>query len=134
MLVYFNSSYKEKGKTMKNGILILCALFLTACATANYTTGSDFKTDKVDQIEKGVTTKEQVADWFGEPYSKTVINGNQIKWLYFYSQGTSKAQSYVFTMKVQTEGTQKTLDILFDDGIVSNYRFTNGAAPQMSIN
>lgn len=65
------------------------------------------KTDKVDQIEKGVTTKEQVADWFGEPYSKTVINGNQVKWLYFYSQGTSKAQSYVFTMKVQTEGLKK---------------------------
>lgn len=134
MLVYFYGLYNEKETTMKYGIIILCALLLTACATANYTTGTDFKTDKVNQIEEGVTTKEQVASWFGEPYSKTVINGNQVKWLYFYSQGTSKAQSYIFTMKVQTDGTQKSLDILFENDIVTNFTYTNGAGLKMNIN
>ncbi|TMO72736.1 hypothetical protein CWC17_12995 [Pseudoalteromonas sp. S3785] len=44
---------------MKYGFLILCALFLTACATANYTTGSDFKTDNVDQILARIKGNEQ---------------------------------------------------------------------------
>ena len=119
---------------MKYGILILCVLLLTACATATYTKGNYFDEDYVAQIEKGVTTQKQIKKLFGEPFSKSVVDGKKEKWLYLYAKGTSKAQSYVFTMKVTTEGTQKTLDILFDDGTVSNYTYTNGAAPQMSIN
>ena len=63
---------------------------------------------------------------FGEPFTKTVLSETEEKWLYTYSSGTASAQSYVFTMKVESTGRQKTLDILLKNGVVTNFTFTDG--------
>jgi hypothetical protein len=52
-----------------------------------------------------------------------------------YSNGTAKAQSYIVTMKVETTGTQKTLDVLITDGVVSNFAYTEKDNPHgMQVN
>lgn len=110
-------------------IVTLVILSLSGCATSSYSVGKNFPSENVSQIVKGKTTSEGMISLFGEPYSKTVISATSEKWIYMYSEGTSKAQSYIVTMDVKTTGTQKTLDVLITDGIVENYTFTEGQSP-----
>lgn len=104
----------------------LVALNLNGCATTSYSVGKDFSSENADKIVKGKTTRNQLVTMFGQPFSKTVMSENEEKWIYTYSSGTAKAQSYVVGMKVKTTGSQKTLDILLKNGIVTNYAFTEG--------
>lgn len=83
----------------------------------------------ISQIVKGKTTSSELVALVGEPYTKTVLSETDEKWIYMYSAGTAKAQSYVFSMDVQTTGTQKTLDVLISEGVVVNYAYTEGALP-----
>ena len=80
----------------------------------------------MDQIAKGETTATNLVELFGEPFSKTVVSGNEEKWIYTYQSGTASAQSYLVTMKTKTEGSMKTLDILLKDGTVVNYTYNEG--------
>lgn len=70
---------------------------------------------------------------FGEPFSKTVLSETEEKWIYTYSSGTASAQSYVFTTKVESTGTQKTLDILLKNDVVTNFTFTEGPGPTSTV-
>jgi len=115
---------------MKNIILLaLGTLLLSSCATANFTQGKPFDTTKVSSIEKGKTTAAEIKNWFGEPFTKAVSGAKEETWVYFYEAGQSKAQSYVFSVKVQTEGNIKKLDILLKDGVVENFTYTDGGLP-----
>lgn len=105
------------------------ALLLAACATSTYTVGKDFPSDNVSKIERGTTTSKQLLSMFGEPFSKAVISADEEKWIYTYTNGKAKAQSYVVTMKVETTGTQKMLDVLLKNGVVVNYTFSEGQNP-----
>lgn len=121
---------------MKYLNLVIIALFIFAlngCATSSYSVGKDFSTESVSKIEKGKTTSSDLLAMFGQPFSKSVISENQEKWLYTYASGIAKAQSYVVTMKAETNGTQKTLDILLKDGVVTNYTFTEGPGLNGSV-
>tara|TARA_Y100001934_G_C12278865_1_gene738839 strand:- start:745 stop:1113 length:369 start_codon:yes stop_codon:yes gene_type:complete len=116
---------------MKNGIaaLLISVATLSGCATSNYSVGTDFSVEKASEIVKGETTTAQLVSLLGEPYSKHVLSETQEKWMYFYSAGTAKAQSYIVTMDVKTTGTQKTLDVLIEDGIVVNYTLSQNNNP-----
>lgn len=122
---------------MKKGIfaIALSVSTLLGCATSTYSVGMDFPIEKASEIQKGKTTTAQLLELFGEPYSKSVISENEEKWLYFYSAGTAKAQSYIVTMDVKTTGNQKTLDVLLKDGVVANYTVTQNNNPStMHVN
>jgi hypothetical protein len=110
-------------------ILVSIFFVLVGCATSSYSTGKDFDSSLVNQIVKAKTTKADLLQMFGQPFSKTVISENEEKWIYMYSSGTVKAQSYVLTMKVESTGQQKMLDILLRDGIVVNYTYNEGPMP-----
>ena len=115
--------------------LLIAILFLIGCATSSYTVGRDFPSDNVSQIVKGKTTDLAMVKMFGEPFTKTVISATDEKWIYMYSNGTAKAQSYVVTMKVKTTGIQKTLDVLIINGVVANFAYTEGQNPYgMKVN
>ena len=75
-------------------LLVLLNLVLLGCATASFTQGVEFDTSKVSLIVKGETTKSEVLDWFGQPLSKGVSGADGETWIYMFSEGTSKAQSY----------------------------------------
>ena len=105
-------------------LLLAIMVSLTGCATSHMTQGRDFSSSQVQQIQKGKTTKRELIALFGQPFSKSVVDGDTEKWLYFYSDVTSKARSAVFTMKVQTTGIRKQLDVLLKNDIVTNYTHT----------
>lgn len=107
----------------------LALFILQGCATLNYSYGRDFNSDNIKSIVKTTTTTAELENLVGTPFSKTLINENDEKWLYIYSNGTSKAQNYVFTMNVKTTGQQKMLDVLVRNGIVINYAYTEGGTP-----
>lgn len=114
-------------------MLALLIIALVGCATSSYSTGKNFDSSLVNKIVKGETTKDDLVRMFGQPFSKTVISENDEKWIYMYSSGTAKAQSYVITMKVESRGIRKILDILLKDGVVINYAYTEGADPAVNI-
>lgn len=116
-------------------IVSLIVLTLSGCATSSYSVGKNFASENVSQIIRGKTTSEDMITLFGEPYSKTVVSATDEKWIYMHSEGTTKAQSYIVTMDVKMTGTQKMLDVLITDGVVTNYTFTEGQNPYtMQVN
>lgn len=104
-------------------------LSLMGCATSTYSVGKPFPSENVSQIVKGKTTSQDLIRLFGEPFTKAVLSATDEKWVYMHSEGTSKAQSYIVTMNVETKGTQKMLDILISNGVVTNFAYNDGPNP-----
>jgi hypothetical protein len=107
----------------------LLALSLAGCATSTFSSGRDFPSAHVASIVKGKTTTAELRQLFGEPFYKTVVSESEEKWVYTYSQGKAHAQSVIVATSVKTTGSQKMLDILVKDGIVTNYTFSEGPLP-----
>jgi len=121
---------------MKSIMFVLGLVFLVSvagCATSSYSVGRDFSSQDVSKIVKGKTTSADLVQLFGEPFTKTVISETEEKWIYTHASGTATAQSYVVTMKVESKGNQKTLDVLLKNGIVTNFAFTEGPGPYNAI-
>ncbi|WP_077286898.1 hypothetical protein [Cognaticolwellia aestuarii] len=117
------------------GVISGIIFLLAGCATSSFKVGNDFSSENVSKIVKGKTTSNDMVLLFGEPFTKSVISAKDEKWVYMYSNGTAKAQSYIVTMKVETTGTQKTLDVLITDGVVSNFTYTEKGTPYtMQVN
>ena len=117
------------------GIVSGIIFLLVGCATSSFQVGNDFSSANVSKIVKGKTTSNEMISLFGEPFTKSVISATDEKWIYMYSNGTAKAQSYIVTMKVETTGSQKTLDVLITDGVVSNFAYTEKDNPYgMQVN
>lgn len=114
-------------------ILALAALSAVGCATSKYSYGRDFPSASVAKIERGKTTAAEMKQMFGEPLSKMVVSATEEKWTYSYGSGSAHAQSYLVTMSVKTTGTQKTLDVLIGNGVVTNYAYTEGPGPAASV-
>lgn len=108
-----------QGRIMKKvfASLFISIATLSGCATSNYSVGTDFSVEKASEIVRGETTTTQLVSLLGEPYSKNVISQSQEKWMYFYSAGTAKAQSYIVSTDVKMTGTQKTLDVLIEESV-----------------
>jgi len=119
---------------MKNWILVSVFFLLAGCATSSYTMGRDFDSSLVKKIVKGKTSGAELTKMFGQPFSKNVLSENEEKWIYTYTNGEASAQSYIFTMKVESKGTIKTLDILLRDGVVLNYTYNEGPVPGYTLN
>lgn len=121
---------------MKNlflATIVAASLIIVGCATSSYSVGKNFASENVSKIVKGKTTKVELISLFGQPFSKSVISSSGEKWVYTYSAGTASAQSYLVTTKVETTGTQRILDILIENGIVTNYTYTEGPMPNASV-
>jgi len=120
---------------MKKYLLVLgLAILLSGCAQSSYSVGNDFSTENIAKIEKGKTTTKELEEWFGEPYSKTVLSAEQTKWMYIHTSGSAKVQSYVFTANVESTGTQKVLDLLIENDTVVNFTYNNSDLPSFKTN
>lgn len=105
-------------------LYFLCfALAAVGCATTNYSVGRDFDSSAVASIERGTTTATELISMLGEPFTKSVISANEEKWIYTHISGKATAQNYIVTMRIESDGLQKTLDLLLKDGIVVNYTY-----------
>ncbi len=115
---------------MKSKLVLLfglaIALALSACATATFSTGRDFDTSKVAQIEKSKTTAAELVTWFGPTTQKSVATDGSEVWTWFFTQSKSHAQSYIISMDVKTQTAGKKLAATLRDGIVQTYSFSEG--------
>lgn len=67
-------------------LLILFSVLLSACATV----GNQFDRTHVNDVKKGVQSKDEIKSWFGEPYQVIKpLNGHPAKcierWTYVHS-------------------------------------------------
>ncbi|WP_038173469.1 hypothetical protein [Vibrio breoganii] len=104
--------------------LLVAASMLSACVyKSNVDYGTQFTNEQVAQIEKKVTTKNDLMRIFGEPNVKTVISETGEKWIYTYTGGSASAQA--FTGKTTSDISTHMLDILIENGVVVNFAETN---------
>lgn len=91
-------------------------LLLSGCAS--FQLGSDFNlTQFASSVEHGVTTKEEIKQWLGNPQSTGVVvdrEGEKLtRWLYYFSKGN---------MSDMSNTRMKTLEVQFDQsGVVRAY-------------
>lgn len=105
-------------------ITLSTAILLSACTyTSNMNMGNNFSSEQTTKISKGKTTEAELVSMFGQPSVKTVINETDVKWIYTYTEGSSSAQA--FTLKVTSNFTTHTLDLLLRDGVVLNFAETH---------
>jgi outer membrane protein assembly factor BamE (lipoprotein component of BamABCDE complex) len=103
--------------------LLVATSALSACVyKTNVDYGTKFTKEQVSNIEKKVTTENDLIRVFGEPSIKTVISETGEKWVYSYTGGSASSQA--FTMKTTSEISTHTLDILLENGVVVNFAET----------
>lgn len=94
-------------------------VLLTGCASLQF--GSDFDLARFTvNIERGVTTREQVKQWLGAPQSTGVVvnrDGERLqRWVYYYGRGE---------MGDMNNAQMKTLEVQFDgNGVVQAYNWS----------
>ncbi len=92
------------------GTLLLCLSWVAGCGTV----GKDFSVEQAQAIENGKTTKEDIAQMFGEPFKTGIQNGHPI-WIY-------ERNKY----KAIGDDTSKSLTVEFDDkGVVKSHQVTS---------
>jgi hypothetical protein len=111
-------------KTLR--LIISFSLFITffGCASAEMSSGQYFDSSKVKDIKKNITTKSNIENLFGTPFSKKISDNDEETWNYYYSLTKSEANSFLFMTKVNTEGNTKMLSISFKNNIVASYNYT----------
>lgn len=108
-------------------LFVLAIAMLAGCATSTVTTGRDFDTTKVPQIEKGKTTDAELTAWLGAPYQKAVLGDGSEIWTWSFMTNKARAQSYVVSTNVKVDTVSKRLLATIREGVVESYSFT--AAP-----
>ena len=89
---------------------MLTFLWLSGCGS----TGKNFNTSKVSEIQNKVTTRTQILAWFGTPPKEGVRDGD-VLWTYQFDTYNAVGKDY-----------SKELVILFDPaGVVKAYRFSS---------
>jgi outer membrane protein assembly factor BamE (lipoprotein component of BamABCDE complex) len=94
---------------MRSAVIALLVLALGGCAS---TEGAPFPGERVDEIRRGVTSREKIREMFGQPWQVGMEDG-QPAWRYVFARRSSSG-----------EVDARDLVILFDDeGRVISYRF-----------
>ncbi|MDR3667464.1 MAG: outer membrane protein assembly factor BamE [Ignavibacteriaceae bacterium] len=103
------------------GIILLFTL--ASCATMNTSVGKDFKDDQINKIQKDISTKADILELFGEPYSKRINSDNET-WTYYYQRIKSTAQSCLIITTAKAESEVKSLEVSFSKEKVSDYSYS----------
>jgi len=83
--------------------------------------GKDYSYRNVDNIVKGKTTKQEILDMFGDPYTKT-----DNRWIYYFlKERTGKTTIWFLTLNKARQQFRAELEIIFRDNIVDNYIFNS---------
>lgn len=96
---------------------------LIGCATRTVTSGREFDAAKIADIQKGVTTGDELAGWLGQPLSKSAQPDGVVLWHYFWKKGTATTTQSSDGPVVTSTGDRKTFDALVKNGVVENYTY-----------
>ena len=101
---------RRSGQALASVLLALAGGLAAGCMTV----GRNFASASVPGIERGVSTKQDIQNQFGEPFRKGLDDGYE-SWSYVYNQ---------WSMLSQTRS--KDLYVVFNkDGTVRSYTFNS---------
>jgi len=114
---------------MKKLLLIFLCLGLVGCATY----GKPIKKSAVEEMQKGVTTKEEVIEKFGQPDTTYFDANNRLVYSYHAVKVNNTAWNFIPVVNlIHSEMKMKTqmLVIVFSkEGIVEEYSFIDSDKP-----
>lgn len=111
---------------MKNVVTVvaLAAFVVVFSGCASTSQGRKFDDSYVSQIKKGVTTKAQIRQHFGEPVSVTTSSENEA-WTYSYSDAYGRAYIQAATYGlVREKSDDQMLIVVFSGDKVVEYTYT----------
>ena len=104
---------------MKQSLAIIAAVFILAGCVS---TGKDFNSLQVSNIEKGKTKRAQIQAWFGYPYMTGLDNGDEV-WIYNFTKSSSRGQA-----------NTKNLYIVFEESAkVKSFTYSTSFPEEMSV-
>ena len=106
-------------------ILAALVLEVAGCATKTVTSGHEFDAAKIANIQRGVTTGEELTAWLGKPLAKTVQPDGTVLWHYFWKKGKVTTTQGSDGPVATSSGERKTLDATVRNGVVENYTYQN---------
>jgi outer membrane protein assembly factor BamE (lipoprotein component of BamABCDE complex) len=94
-------------------IFSICVM-LCGCASV----GTQINQAQTEQIKKGVTTREECIQWFGDPTSVAIDGSGRHTATWIYSEAKNRAQNFIpvvglIDYKLDTK--TQTLTVVFDD-------------------
>lgn len=95
-------------------VVIVAAIAVSGCTSS----GTKISPERLTQVEKGRTTKEQVREMFGEPEG-TSGHGNTESWTYSYSTTSMNPLMAVPGVGLFVQGVSASVDMV-------SFTFTNG--------
>jgi ribosomal protein L21E len=89
-------------KTLSWSLLLIVSLCLLGCATA----GRPFDSKRAAQIQTGVTTSEQLFEWFGRPQMKTITAEGKTNYMWHHTKtgAVSGLQQQALSVIIGTDG------------------------------
>lgn len=116
-------------------VLFVAVSFISGCAGK---LGTKIEASNVSKIVKGKTTKKEILDTFGKPYSWSTRqsyrgpNGEEVKggetWHYQYAEGKNyfATVSDAFSGELYKDNTSQSLTVNFVGDVVSDYLLAGG--------
>src|ERR1022692_1563543 len=104
-------------------LISIIASGLVGCATRTITAGREFNVAKIGNIQKGVTTSDELAALLGQPLTKSAQSDGEVLWNYSWKKGTAATTQDSGGSVVTSQGDRKTLEVLIKKGLVENYTY-----------
>lgn len=103
-------------------VLLFAIGLLAGCAAGDI--GQDFDDTAVAKIQKNETSKAQIRQYFGEPFSVSTTSGMET-WTYQYTNayGVGYTQAATYGL-VKEKPINKMLIIMFTGDRVTEYQYT----------
>jgi hypothetical protein len=109
--------------TIKYRLIFVIAVALVGCASRTITAGHEFDVAKINNIQKGITTSDELAGLLGQPLTKSAQSDGEVLWNYSWKKGTATTTQGSDGPVVTSQGDRKTLEVLIKNGLVENYTY-----------
>jgi len=103
--------------------MAVIGLALVGCASKTITSGREFDVAKIGNIQKGVTTSDELVSLLGQPLSKSAQSADEVVWNYTWKKGKATTTQGSDGPVVTSQGEKKTLEVLIRNGVVVNYSY-----------
>lgn len=114
-------------QSFKN-LVATCALVSVAFLAGCNSSGKAFDVDKIQNIEKGTTTKSDILEYFGEPIRREAGQYGEV-WTYTHVDSRATAAGIFLFITIRANESKTVvnkLSVVFDsDDIVKDYHFSS---------
>lgn len=102
--------------------ILILAVALAGCATKTIIAGREFDAAKVSDIQKGVTTADELKSLLGRPLT-TSVQPDGVVWNYYWKDGKATTTQSSDGPVVTSTGEKKTLTVTITNGVVEDYTY-----------